>query len=208
MGEIMANQLSEFLNAIDNISLVDEIAKLVFTKTSGTISICFPKDTRRQGEMHFLIDMESKDLFVLSELTTAIKEKLGYDYTADDGAEIVIHHKKLFDENAINNLYVDITPITKENFNNIELFLARHYPEFFKSKQKENMISESHPSQFWSKAGSEGAISQNLDAELIAYLKANPTLWSRLVNSPDSLDAVKSAILKESPRNASTIPVK
>lgn len=149
MNETSGNQLKKFLNALNTIGMVEDIAHLVFTKASGTISIAFPKDPRRQDEMHFLTGMESNNQFDSTELTTAIKEKLGYDYTAEDGAEIIIHPQRLFDKGAINDLYVEVVQLSRENFKNINSFITRYYPQFFGLTENTKEASTTTPSQFW-----------------------------------------------------------
>jgi hypothetical protein len=197
MNELSENHIRKFLNALNNITLIEEIEKLVSRMVSGKISICFPKASSQQENIHFLIDTDKNiNLFELSSLTTALKEKLDFDYTVEDEAEIVVQLKNLFSNDKINSVYEDSALLSKANFENMQLFLCKHYPKFFSSSQKENAASSSSASSSSNLTRIEGG-GHSLDTDLIAYLKQNALLWSRLVNGLDSCDSTQQNVKRE-----------
>lgn len=196
------NSINNLLPSLKNPQLIEDLSKFVHDKISGTISIAYRKDRSQNqlNKIYFLIDSNKKlNLFDLSELTVGIKERLGYDYTISEDDEIdsiFVEARSLYDEEKINQLFSDITPLTKENFSNIELFLNKYYSHILGLIQKEKSMLTNFPGLLWQNT-LDKAEAKDLDIELIEYLKSNSKLWHRLTRAPESWDHAQQEIKKE-----------
>ncbi len=129
------NNLGEFVRLLRNEEIVNQLIALVAEKSSGTISVCVPQRAgERKKNLHLFIEA-GKELNSNEEiaLTGLIKEKLGYDYTADEGSDICVGFLRLRSKEISEGLYVDTVLLSSENLDKrvIENFLGTHYPHFF-----------------------------------------------------------------------------
>ena len=125
------NQLDEFVRLLRNEEIINQLVALVSEKSSGTISVCLPKSAvERKKNLHFFIEA-GRQLNSNEEvaLMGSIKEKLGYDYTADEGADICVGFLRLKSKEIGEGIYADTVLLTRENFDKkiIENFLNTHY---------------------------------------------------------------------------------
>lgn len=131
------------LNKLNDIEFIEKLSAFVASETKGTISVCFPILENQKDKIHFLIDFKKEPtLFEFSGLSVKIKEKLNYDLDIDNDEDeyLSILNKQLFKAEKIEEFFTDITPLSQENFTNIQMFLNKNYPELFKTKEIEKPL--------------------------------------------------------------------
>lgn len=189
MSDERENRLDRFLIAIDSSQMVEALSSVVleFDK-EAKLYLCFPMARNKRGDLHLLLEAkEMLDVFKQASLISKIQEKLNYDHTLEDGAQVVLHQQVLFKKNRSEEIYQDRILLSKENCQNgnIRKFLRQCYPDLI---QGANVTS-----------GRGGDLKENI----LAALRSNASVWEQLTQSPDSWDdiqqEIKAEIKKDSP---------
>lgn len=151
MNQPSRNTLNNFLFLLTKVEKMEEISSLVSKVVDGKISICFPVRYNQRNNIHFLIETQRKiDLWDLAQLSIAIKDSLGFDYTEEnEDFNIIVELKKLFDIDKIPQLFEDITLYTKENAINVHKFLEKKYPQFIRPIEIVSTAKNNAANQFW-----------------------------------------------------------
>lgn len=191
------NGLKKAIFSLIKLDTISTIENELRKKSIEEIDICFPITKSEIDKIHLLADTRKKlTFFDLAELSATIKEILQCD-------NVIIQHKSLFDEEKLQELFIDFTPFKQNNVTNVQFFFKRNYPQYFTEKTfspSREKLQESFQEASSTKEAEElhETKSSHIDSEeVITWLKENKGLWAKLTSEPAAWGNIQQQIQEE-----------